>query len=135
MKDRNEIIKDILDLFDTIDYITHDNKVMRSRIDRLCADRPDAKALSEMDERVMRTGREHIVKEVLSYWCDVKYERDEDTDEVTLETYDKWLGRVVRAERLPSWCSVDAFKDYFDVELRDRYEREREKSVAEAHGE
>lgn len=133
---RNDIIRKILDAYDTIERLEIANSTLRERVRAYEAGGiEEVRALTEMDERVLAFGREQLVDKALGYWKGVKYDEDEETGEFTVEPYEKWLRHVVRRDSIPSWCSLDGFWDYFAVELRKVYDAECEKAVAEAHNE
>lgn len=133
---RNDIIRKILDAYDTIERLEIANSTLRERVRAYEAGNyEEAKALTDMDERVLAYGREQLVDKALGYWKGVKYDEDENTGEVSVESYEKWCKHVVRRDDIPSWCSLDGFYDYFAVELREVYETECEKAVADAHNE
>lgn len=133
---RNELIRQILDVFDTVDNLRFDNRLLRGRLEAFERGVPsEVEMIGFMDEQVLKFGREVLVERVLRYWRDVKYDVDDDTGDVSVQSYEKWLDAVVDSAKIPSWCSRDGFYDYFDAELRTIYESECEKAVAEAHNE
>ncbi len=132
--DRNDIIRKILDAYDVIDRLECDNALLRVRLRTFEGGEPDkVRALTEMDEKVLAVGRAELVKKALDYWHHVHFDEDEDTGEVSAEGFAKWSKRVIKADKVPSWCSLDDFCDYFEAELRKVYDDECEKAVAEAH--
>lgn len=133
---RNELIRQILDTFDTVDNLRYDNRYLRERLQMYENSTPaKVERISTLDERVLKYGREELVKKVLEYWHDVKYTVDEDTDAVSVEPFEKWREHAVQTRQIPSWCSRDDFDEYFNAELHAIYEEECEKAVAEAHNE
>ena len=131
---KSDVIRTILDAYDTIDRLRFDNSLLRIRLRTFEGGEPESvKALTEMDEKVLAVGRAELVKKALDYWHNVHLDEDEDTGDVRAEGFKKWCKRVVKADKVPSWCSLDDFYDYFEAELRDVYDRECEKAVAEAH--
>ena len=133
---RNELIRQILDTFDTVDNLRYDNRYLRERLQMYEGATPiEAERVGTLDEQVLKYGRKMVVKEVLQYWQEVKYSIDEDTGTVSIESYEEWLGHATYKSKVPSWCSVDDFYEYFRPELEAVYEDERKKAVAEAHNE
>ena len=133
---RNDLIRDILTAFDTIDQLRYDNRYLRERLQMFEDATPiEQEHVGFLDEQVLKYGRKMLVKEVLQYWQEVKYTTDEDTGTVSIESYEEWLGHATYKSKVPSWCSVDDFYEYFRPELEAVYEDEREKAVAEAHNE
>ena len=133
---RNEMIRMILDIFDALDVARIDNEALRRRLDAYEKDTASGiAAITEMDEHVLKYGREQLVDKSLEYWHDVKYDEDDETGEVIVEPFSKWCSHAIRVTKIPSWCSWDAFVDYFHGELRAVYDDECIKAVAEAHNE
>lgn len=133
---RNELIRQILDTFDTVDSLRYDNRYLRERLQMYENSTPaKVERISALDDHVLKYGREELVKKVLEYWHDVKYTFDEDTDAVSVEPFEKWREHTVKTSQIPSWCSRDDFYEYFNAELHAIYEEECEKAVAEAHNE
>jgi len=133
---RNEMIRQILDLFETVDNLRFDNRMLRDRLEVFERGVPaEVEKIGFMDEQVLKFGREVLVERVLRYWRDVKYDVDDDTGDVSMQPYEEWLGNVLDVTKIPSWCSRDGLYDYFETELRSIYEKECEKAVAEAHNE
>lgn len=133
---RNDIIRKILDAYDTIESLEIANSALRKRVSAYeSGGTEEVRALTEMDEKVLAVGRAELVKKALDYWYHVRLDEDEDTGEVSVEGFEKWRKRVVKADKVPSWCSLDDFYDYFEAELREVYDAECEKAVAEAHNE
>ena len=133
---RNDIIRKILDAYDTIERLEIANSTLRERVRAYEAGgTEEVRTLADMDEKVMAVGRAELVKKALDYWHHVHLDEDEDTGEVSAEGFARWRKRVVKADKVPSWCSLDDFYDYFAVELREVYDAECEKAVAEAHNE
>lgn len=133
---RNELIRQILDTFDTVDNLRYDNRYLRERLQMYENSTPaKVERISTLDDHVLKYGREELVKKVLEYWHNVKYTFDKDTDAVSVEPFEKWREHTVKTSQIPSWCSRDDFYEYFNVELHAIYEEECEKAVAEAHNE
>lgn len=133
---RNDLIRDILTAFDTIDQLRYDNRYLRERLQMFeNTTTIEQERVGLLDEQVLKYGRKGLVKEVLQYWHNVQYTTDEDTGTVSIESYEEWLEHATYKSKIPSWCSVDDFYEYFRPELEAIYEDEREKAVAEVHNE
>lgn len=132
MRDKRDvIIRMTLNAFDEIDELEHENKFLRDRLSVLEKGVPEeVTRLTELDELVLKHGRKVIMKESLDYWHEVHYYEDEDSDEVNIESYEKWLKRCVKRDKIPDWCSLVEFYSYFDLELREMYETECKKTIA-----
>ena len=133
---RNDLIRDILTAFDTIDQLRYDNRYLRERLQMYENTTViEQEHVGFIDEQVLKYGRKELMKEVLQYWHSVQYTIDKDTGAVSIESYEEWLEHATYKSKIPSWCSADDFYEYFKPELEAIYEDEREKAVAEAHNE
>lgn len=131
-ENRDVIIRMVLDTFDTIDQLKYDNNVLRARVRAYERNTQEAtETFGAMDEQVLAYGRKEVVDKTLKYWRVVGHDVDEDGT-ITYQPYESWCDDVVDRSKIPTWCSVDAFFDYFDVEIRAVYEDERKKAAAKA---
>ena len=136
MIDRNEIIRKVLDAYDTIERLQFENTSLRSRLEMFENGVPEEiEQIGYLDGEVLKVGRKKLFEDALSYWHSVHFNEDEETGEVSIQPFEQWRKDSIKREKIPSWISLDAFYDYFDVELRAMYKEECEKAVAEAHNE
>ena len=136
MIDRNEIIRKVLDAYDTIKRLQFENASLRSRLEMFENAVPEEiEHIGYLDEEVLKVGRKKLFEDALGYWHSVRYNEDEETGEVSVHPFEQGREESVKREKVPSWMSLDAFYDYFDPELRAMYKEECEKAVAEAHNE
>ena len=134
MIDRNEIIRKVLDAYDTIERLQFDNTLLRNRLEAFENGVPEEiEQIGYLDGEVLKVGRKKLFEDALGYWHSVHYNEDEETGDVSVQSFEQWRKDSIKREKVPSWMSLDAFYDYFDPELRITYEEECEKAVAEAH--
>lgn len=129
---RNDMLRMVLDIFDTIEQLRHENMLLREITKRVDSE-PSGPELNAIDMLVIETGRREVLKRYCAYWRPtVRITIDEDTDEITGVTdYEKWVKSYV--EKVPDDCSRKSFCEYFDAEIRAVYEEEREKALAAVH--
>lgn len=89
----------------------------------------DEEEPSLFDRIAVKVGKKKIVKDSLGYWNEVRVSRDDETEVVTVEPYDKWAKRVVDAEKIPDQFSKKDFFEYFEWELKSKYEEEKQKAI------
>ena len=82
-----------------------------------------------LDRIALEIGKKKIVEGSLSYWYEVRVSRNDETEVVSAEPYDIWAIRVV--EKIPDEFSRKDFFEYFDQEIRSRYEKEKAKAIEE----
>lgn len=92
-----------------------------------CEDACEASYANRFDRITLEVGKKHIVKDSLDYWKDVRVNRDDETEVVTVEPYGKWVERVVK--RIPDQFSKEDFFSYFDQELKDEYEKNKQEAI------
>lgn len=83
--------------------------------------------VSRLDRIALETGKKKIVEGSLSYWHEVQVSRDDETEVVSVEPYDRWAKRV--CEKIPDEFSKKDFFEYLDHEIRSRYEEEKAKAI------
>lgn len=132
---RSDFIRQALELFDTCDNLRYDNRILREKVAAYTNAVPaEVEHIGWMDEKVLAYGRKQLVDKVMPYWREVKIALDEDEEAiVNVESYEDWLARVVEKHRLPDWCSLDDFCDYFSAELKEIYDNQREIAIAKVH--
>ena len=131
---RDGIIRAVLDAYDKMDDLEHENKMLKKRLEAFENGVPEeVEQIGFLDKEVLKVGRKKLFEDALCYWHSVRYNEDDETGEVSLQSFEQWRKDSIKREKVPSWMSFDAFFDYFDVELRAMYEEECEKAVAEAH--
>ena len=131
---RDGIIRAVLDAYDRMDDLEHENKMLKKRLEMFENGVPEeVEQIGFLDKEVLEVGRKKLFEDAMGYWHSVRYNEDEETGEVSVQSFDRWRNESVKRGKIPSWMSIDAFFDYFDVELRAMYEEECEKAVAEAH--
>lgn len=129
---RNDMLRMVLDIFDTIEQLRHENMLLREITKRVDSE-PSDPELNAIDLLVIETGRREVLKRYCTYWRPtVRITIDEDADEITGVTdYETWVKSYV--EKVPDDCSRKSFCEYFDAELRAVYDEEREKALAAVH--
>lgn len=132
---RSDVVRQLLEMFDTIDNLRFDNYLLRDKLAAYENAVPsEVEHIGWMEEKVLEYGRKSIVEKSLPYWREVKVDFDESEDKVVgIEAYEGWLMRVVEKHRLPDWCSLDDFRDYFKTELKEIYDNQREVALAKIH--
>lgn len=132
------MVRELLDLFDTIEQLRRENELLRASVE---AAKPDAAKPDECTKNVtdaltmlvMDVGRREVLKKHCQYWTPtVRIELDDETGDVVGVTgYREWIGDYV--SKVPDECSRNEFYDFFDTELRATYDREYEKALAAIH--
>lgn len=135
MNDKSyEIIREILDMHQTVEELRFDNRMLKERLAALDGKTLPEQSMTYIEHELIKMGREQVLKDCISYWRGVNVKLDADSGEVVgVQTYESWLDESIRITSLPSWLSLDALKEYFDEDLHETYEKEKEKALAAIH--
>lgn len=87
---------------------------------------------SMIDETVLNIGRKYVLKDCTYSWNTVEASVDEESGDVSVISYEKWLKEKVK--RIPDYASRDAFLAYFEDDLRKMYEEEKEDTLSRLKG-
>lgn len=122
---RNDLIRDILTAFDTIDQLRFDNMLLQDQIARLKAtgEGAEQEKHTDLDLEVMKVGRKKILDDCTKRWAKGVHVHEDDDGNLIAEAYEKWLNGYV--DNLHDAFSRKAFYEYFEPELRKVYEHER----------
>lgn len=87
----------------------------------------EEKELPRLDRIALKIGKKKIVKDSLSYWVSVSAARDTETGNLVIDDFEDWVERAISV--IPDEFSKKDFMEYFDWELRIKYEEEKEKAI------
>ena len=133
---RYEMIRDILDVYDTIDNLRTDNRILRERLASYEGTEPiPEQSIGYIELELIKMSREQVLKNGMGYWHSVRVEVNDDGEIEGVQSYESWLSDSLRSANLPSWLSLDGYKSYFEEDLRERYEQEKENALAAIHNE
>ena len=133
---RYEMIRDILDVYDTIDNLRTDNRILRERLASYEETTPiPEQSVGYIELELIKMARKDVFKKGMGYWHSVRVEVNDDGEIEGVQSYESWLSDSLRSTNLPSWLSIDGYKSYFEDDLRERYEQEKENALAAIHNE
>lgn len=133
---RYEMIRDILDVYDTIDNLRTDNRILRERLASYEGTAPiPEQSIGYIELELIKMAREQVLKKGMGYWHSVRVEVNDDGEIDGIQSYESWLSDSLRSANLPSWLSIDGYKSYFEDDLREKYEQEKENALAAIHNE
>lgn len=133
---RYEMIRDILDVYDTIDNLRTDNRILRERLASYEGTAPvPEQSVGYIELELIKMARKDVLKKGMGYWHSVRVEVSDDGEVEGIQSYESWLSDSLRSTNLPSWLSIDGYKSYFEDDLREKYEQEKENALAAIHNE
>ena len=114
MLKRQDLINDILDVYDYIDVLEMENEKLQNAVPKI---RSAEKSVSFIDKIMIERGKQEIFKWSTSSWNQVKCTYDEEANTYNFTSFDNWLDRKIDCDRIPSSMSFEDFATYFKHEL------------------
>lgn len=129
---RNDIITAINDMFDEIVELKAKNKYL----EEICNEHQKTKSEKEgkinlLDLKILEYGKEKLTEELFDKWRnDVDVRRAEDSNELIITSYEEWLDKKIRYQRLPHNMSAEDVKlALYDCSI-ETYVSEKEKTIS-----
>lgn len=129
---RQELVNDILDVYDYIDVLEMENERLQNNIPKTISRESTEKNVSFIDKLMIDRGKKEIFRYSISSWQKVNCNYDEEANTYNFTSYDKWLEKKVACDRIPSSMSFEDFVTYFKTELLELYKEEKEEALKEA---
>lgn len=123
---RQELVNDILDIYDYVDHL--EKEVERLKPYSIKEEKENSETLNHIDYLMISIGKQKILDRCLYSWREVKAKYDEENDTYNVTSYNDWLKEKLRRDEIPDNISLDEFRVYFRKELQEMYEKE--KSIA-----
>lgn len=127
---RQELVNDILDLYDYVDHLEKEVESLKSYSNM--EKNANEKQLSHTDYEMINIGKQRVLYDVLYSWHEVNVSYDEESDTYNATSYKDWLKEKVISSKIPDSISLDEFRVYFRKELQEMYEKEKTKALNEA---
>ena len=129
MLKRQDLINDILDVYDYIDVLELENEKLQNAVPKI---RSAEKNISFIDKLMIERGKKEIFKWSTSSLNQVSCTYDEEANTYNFTSFDRWLEKKISRDRMPSAMSFEDFVTYFKTELLDLYKQEKEEALKEA---
>lgn len=126
---RQDLINDILDVYDYIDVLEMENEKLQNAVPKI---RSAEKNVSSIDEIMIERGKKETFKDVFRNWNKVKCNYNEDTEKYEFTPLNKWLEHKLDMDDMPKNLSFEDFVTYFKSELLEMYKKEKEEALKEA---
>lgn len=126
---RQDLVNDILDVYDYIDALEMENERLKNAVPKI---RSAEKNVSFIDVLMIERGKKEIFNYSISSWQKVNCGYDEEANTYNFTSYDKWLEKKISCDRIPSSMSFEDFTTYFKTELLELYKKEKEEALKEA---
>lgn len=129
MLKRQDLINDILDVYDYIDVLELENEKLQNAVPKI---RSAEKSVSSIDKLMIERGKKEIFNWSTSSWNQVSCTYDEEANTYNFTSFDRWLEKKISCDRMPSAMSFEDFVTYFKTELLDLYKQEKDEALKEA---
>lgn len=126
---RQELVNDILDVYDYIDVLEMENEKLQNSVPKI---RSAEKSVSSIDEIMIERGKKETFKDVFKKWNKVKCNYNEDSEKYEFTPFNKWLEHKIDMDYMPKTLSFEGFVTYFKSELLEMYKKEKEEELKEA---
>ena len=128
---RNDIIAAINDMFDENTELKTKNKYL----EKICDEHQKTKSEKEekinpLDLKILEYGKGKLMEELFNKWSnDVNVRREEGSNELIITSYEEWLYKKIRYQRLPHNMSIEDVKlALYDCGI-ETYASEKEKAI------
>lgn len=129
---RQELVNDILDIYDYVDHL--EKEVERLKPYSIKEEKENSETLTHIDYLMISIGKQKILDRCLYSWREVKSKYDEENDTYNVTSYNDWLNKKLRRDEIPDSISLDEFRVYFRKELQEIYEKEKSIALNKAKG-
>lgn len=129
---RQELVNDILDIYDYVDHL--EKEVERLKPYSIKEEKENSETLNHIDYLMISIGKQKILDRCLYNWREVKAKYDEENDTYNVTSYNNWLNEKLRRDEIPDNISLDEFRVYFRKELQEMYEKEKLIALNKAKG-
>lgn len=129
---RQELVNDILDIYDYVDHL--EKEVERLKPYSIKEEKENSETLNHIDYLMISIGKQKILDRCLYNWREVKAKYDEENDTYNVTSYNNWLNEKLRRDEIPDNISLDEFRVYFRKELQEMYEKEKSIALNKAKG-
>lgn len=129
---RQELVNDILDIYDYVDHL--EKEVERLKPYSIKEEKENSETLNHIDYLMISIGKQKILDRCLYNWREVKAKYDEENDTYNVTSYNDWLNKKLRRDEIPDNISLDEFRVYFRKELQEMYEKEKLIALNKAKG-
>lgn len=129
---RNEIIIEVMNLYDELNSLRTQNTLLREKVDELSNCDPNGKT-SQIDKIMLNHGKAKLFNKCTYSWNQVRIEFDEELQTHKCVTnYHAWLREKISKDYVAEYMSYAEFVDYFAIELQDMYAKEVDEALLKA---
>lgn len=126
---RQELVNDILDVYDYIDVLEMENERLKNAIPKNFKKEKD---VSFIDVLMIEEGKKEVFRYATYSWNQVDCKYDEEADTYNFTSYNNWLSKKIANDKIPNSMSFEDFVTYFKSELLEAYAKEKEEALKEA---
>lgn len=131
---RQELVNDILDIYDYVDHLEKEVERLKPYSIKEEKENSETLNLNHIDYLMISIGKQKILDRCLYSWREVKAKYDEENDTYNVTSYNDWLNEKLGRDKIPDSISLDEFRVYFRKELQEMYEKEKSIALNKAKG-
>ena len=127
---RNEIIIAINNLFDENVDLKVRNEYLENKIksEKTCVEPVSSSYITDL---IIRYGKEQLMKDTINSSNYVRVNRNEETGELVVRSFEKWLNEKITTYYIPDYMSKEDIKNILYEDLKEIYEKEKSEAIKE----
>lgn len=129
---KNELVIEVMNLCDENERLKNELKIIKN--DSLLNQKVIEKQPSRMTLTIIQFGEREILRNCLYSWEKVRVDYDKENDVYKTTSFEGWLTEKLRKDCIPKSISQVEFEEYFNNQLHEMYEKEKDEALREAKG-
>lgn len=128
---KQEMIIGLINLFDENERLKAEIEVLKHYQNTSNSEQCECnESISLFYRNMIEYGKKQLLTYCLYSWREVNCNYDEESQSYNITSYECWINNKV--SKIPDFMSKDEFKKYFEFELREMYEKEKQKAIEKA---
>lgn len=129
---KSELVVEIMNLCDENERLKNELQIMKN--DSLLNQKVIEKQPSRMILELIKIGENKMLRDCLYSWKKVSVTYDDENDIYKASSFEEWLSNKIVKSNIPKSVSLAEFEEYFNDQLREMYEKEKDAALREAKG-
>ena len=129
---KNELVVEIMNLCDENERLKNELQIMKndSRLNQKVIEKQPSRMILEL----IKVGENKMLRDCLYSWKEVQVTYDDENDIYKATSFGKWLNKKLQKDNIPRTISQTEFEEYFNDQLHEMYEKEKDAALREAKG-
>lgn len=124
---KQELILEVMNLFEDKEQLEREVKDLKSKMDIPLINN-EGNQMNRIDQTIFEIGRKALFESIVysySSYKSITVSRDDETEEIVVQTYSDWFKQVVQKEKIPNHLSLKETLDYFEGDFKSLYEEQK----------